>query len=760
MKSVFGRFAVASIVFGLCSTVTLHSQDTASVSTDMPTPAQIEAAALRANPKVDHSPPPGLFVKTFRKAELSAAAVARLEANQLSAAKEGTDVIKNFYMVSYQKGIYPYYITPAKNEEHLVDREGYTLEERADQVTRSVGGEVRSVHSTGDGAFSAIMSADQAKLVLESPGVLSVTPIRLGKFANGPTWAQDRINQASATRDYNYTTMNNGGSTVHMYFVGSGVRGTHQEFTGRIGTGESLYYPGDQSQAYTDVDAETSWGHETSVAGCAAGATYGVAPSAIIHSVRITNSAGIFNEDDVANGIKWVRDNRENPAVANLSVYVPPGNTTINNEVQALINAGVTVTVAAGNLYTNVLGSAAEVRDAITVGATDSSDAKAWFSNYGQFVDLYAPGYGVEMPTGESDAMNRSRDGTSFAAPIVAGVAALYLKGHPSATPEAVRNSIVANSTRGVVTSSGAGSRPDLVCATPVWLDTDQLKVAGYGTIVATNVQVGGNVIDHVLMTGSTVTVHSDNNQIVRVSWVDGNDDIVFAELSGPGNLKITLESASGPDIAYNYNQSGIYYWKGTACFEITGSATTSWFNVHSVGTANTSDQTIFRGDVSYDGFADIKNLTFVDTNSIGGILTGNARYYGSSGYVGIFSGPNERLVKVTNQLIVQDITSSPDATAAMILSPNSQFADSNGRPVIAGGTLIQYGGGKLSVRDGFPAAFSALTSTDNYNSHGVYVPVGSLAAAKLTYQYSNTLLPMNYYSPSNTYLGHTSDSW
>ena len=90
----------------------------------------------------------------------------------------------------------------------------------------------------------------------------------------------------------------------------------------------------------------------------------------------------------------------------------------------------------------------------MTVGATDSSDTKASWSNYGNCVDWFAPGVGITSAWHTSDTATNTISGTSMATPHTAGVAALYLQTHPSATPQQVRDALYADTTKDVVTSS------------------------------------------------------------------------------------------------------------------------------------------------------------------------------------------------------------------------------------------------------------------------------------------------------------------
>ena len=98
--------------------------------------------------------------------------------------------------------------------------------------------------------------------------------------------------------------------------------------------------------------------------------------------------------------------------------------------------------------------SPARVTEAMTISATDSSDRKASWANYGNCVDWFAPGVGITSAWGSSDTATNTISGTSMATPHTTGVAAVYLQTHTSATPQQVRDALYANTTKNVVASS------------------------------------------------------------------------------------------------------------------------------------------------------------------------------------------------------------------------------------------------------------------------------------------------------------------
>jgi subtilisin family serine protease len=98
------------------------------------------------------------------------------------------------------------------------------------------------------------------------------------------------------------------------------------------------------------------------------------------------------------------------------------------------------------------------VAEAMTISATDSTDRKASWANYGNCVDWFAPGVSILSAWHSSDSATNTISGTSMATPHTAGVAAQYLQSNPAATPAAVRSALYDLTTKGVVTSSSTAN--------------------------------------------------------------------------------------------------------------------------------------------------------------------------------------------------------------------------------------------------------------------------------------------------------------
>lgn len=266
---------------------------------------------------------------------------------------------------------------------------------------------------------------------------------------SGATWGLDRIDQRDLPLNSSYT-YDTTASNVNAYIIDTGVLGTHSQFTGRMIGGYTAISDGNGTN---DCN-----GHGTHVAGTVAGSTYGVAKAARVSPVRVLGCDGSGTNSGVIAGMDWVTANHVKPAVANMSLG-GGASTATDDAVNRMHNAGVTVVVAAGNENTNACNSSpARAANAITVGSTTNTDARSSFSNYGTCLDIFAPGSSITSAWYTGTSATNTISGTSMASPHVAGAAALYLAANPSATPAAVANALISNSTANKVTSAGTGS--------------------------------------------------------------------------------------------------------------------------------------------------------------------------------------------------------------------------------------------------------------------------------------------------------------
>ncbi|HEX6870778.1 MAG TPA: S8 family serine peptidase [Micromonosporaceae bacterium] len=290
------------------------------------------------------------------------------------------------------------------------------------------------------------IAANPAVDYVQQNGVYSIA----GTQSPTPSWGLDRIDQRNLplNNSYTYPTAASG---VRAYIIDTGIRFSHSDFGGRAVSG---------FDAIDGGTADDGHGHGTHVAGTTGGTSYGVAKGVTLVGVRVLNNQGSGTSAQVVAGIDWVTGDHDpgELAVANMSLG-GGADTAIDNAVSNSIADGVTYAIAAGNSNANACNSSpARVAAAITVGATESNDARASYSNFGTCLDLFGPGSSITSAWNTSDTATNTISGTSMATPHVAGAAALVLAQNTSYTPAQVRDSLVNNATNGVVTNPGTGS--------------------------------------------------------------------------------------------------------------------------------------------------------------------------------------------------------------------------------------------------------------------------------------------------------------
>jgi serine protease len=306
--------------------------------------------------------------------------------------------------------------------------------------------------------FGAKVSEKFVFYARSHPAIDQVEPNQIAQawdtcyLQNGATWGIDRIAEREVDIDGQYHYEYDG-TGVDAYVVDTGINVPHVDFGGRATWGANFAGDG--------INDDCN-GHGTHVAGTIGGSTYGVAKATSLFAVKVLGCSGSGSYGGIISGLEWVEVNYiargKRPSVANMSLGGGASN-ILNAATEALVAAGVTVVVAAGNDNRDSCNySPASAPNAITVGATELTnellqqvDSRASYSNYGTCVDIFAPGSTITSDWIGSTTAIRTISGTSMASPHVAGAVAQFLTQQPSSTTAQVTNWIVGQSTGNVI---------------------------------------------------------------------------------------------------------------------------------------------------------------------------------------------------------------------------------------------------------------------------------------------------------------------
>ncbi|KAI9175845.1 hypothetical protein H9P43_006223 [Blastocladiella emersonii ATCC 22665] len=335
--------------------------------------------------------------------------------------KKAGDVIPNQFIVRLKPDVDQAAFTKALKAEVATEnaREGVAVQSKVDH---------EFAVSAAFKGYAGTFSAGLAKRLKEHPKVAAVeqdTWVAIsGVQQSPPSWGLARISQRDLNlRGAPFVYPDAAGSGVNAYIIDTGVTVNHREFGGRASWG----------YVCSGCSQRDGQGHGTHVAGTVAGATTGVAKRANVIAVKVLGDDGFGSNSEIINGVSWVAQHARQTgrrSVANLSLGGGFSQAT-NDAVSALAASGVFVGVAAGNESQDACNvSPASAAGAVCVAASTSNDARASFSNYGQCVDIIAPGQ--DIYSAWNNGGYNTISGTSMATPMVVGAAAATWSANPS----------------------------------------------------------------------------------------------------------------------------------------------------------------------------------------------------------------------------------------------------------------------------------------------------------------------------------------
>ena len=234
----------------------------------------------------------------------------------------------------------------------------------------------------------------------------------------------------------NYLTLKYSGAGVNVYILDTGIRTTHKSFGGRATNFKGMKWSPYAGETMDDLD-----GHGTHVAGIVGAISYGVAQWSTMVNVKVIGKNGA-SDDKIADAIHDIvaehNSLKTKPStpdgylwrggVINMSFSGPGYSDAFEKATRDALTAGLTMVVAAGNENKDARGAYPCAFNRFTgiqcVASVDNSYKKSWFSNYGDNIELVAPGSDIESLGIKSDVDTVKMSGTSMAAPHVAGIIA------------------------------------------------------------------------------------------------------------------------------------------------------------------------------------------------------------------------------------------------------------------------------------------------------------------------------------------------
>jgi cerevisin len=288
-------------------------------------------------------------------------------------------------------------------------------------------------------------SVDQLRTMPEVDFIERDQIVRTQETQKSAPWGLARISHRpklgfSTFQKYEYDPA--GGEGVDVYVIDTGININHVEFQGRASWGLTV--------PQNDVDEDGN-GHGTHCAGTIASRKYGVAKAAHVIAVKVLGSNGSGSMSDVIAGVDFAataamkkaqaaateeaktgKKSAHKGSVANMSLGggKSPG---LDRAVNAAVDSGLHFAVAAGNDNRDACNySPAAAEKAVTVGASTLGDERAYFSNHGECVDVFAPGLNILSTYNAGNTSTATLSGTSMASPHTAGLLAYLLSLYPS----------------------------------------------------------------------------------------------------------------------------------------------------------------------------------------------------------------------------------------------------------------------------------------------------------------------------------------
>jgi len=305
------------------------------------------------------------------------------------------------------------------------------------------------VHSTEQELEQVLALAPGLMEFAEPDGMIYLDPEESVEAAQSRSWGLDRVDAPNR-----FAT----GEGAHIYVLDTGIRVSHSDFGNRASAAIDL-----TSNSVRECNGESNCGndaqgHGTHCAGTAGGAEFGVAIGAKLYAGKVLSDQGSGSWSWSYLALDWLATTANSPTISSMSLGGSGTQDAMRRAVDSAVQAGVMVVVAAGNSNSDAcFFSPAFVPSAVTVGSTDRRDSRSGFSNFGNCVEIWAPGSDITSAGHRSDTGSATFSGTSMACPHVSGGAALVWGESPTKSPADILADLLARGEQGAITDQRPG---------------------------------------------------------------------------------------------------------------------------------------------------------------------------------------------------------------------------------------------------------------------------------------------------------------
>lgn len=358
--------------------------------------------------------------------------------------------------------------------------------------------------------FLVRMSSDLLEMALKLP---HIDYIEEDSYVFGQTvpWNLDRI--VPAPHAAHHFNPPNTGESVEVYLLDTSIQSNHREIEGKVLVTEFENVPEEDGTRFYR-QASKCESHGTHLAGVLNGRDAGVAKGVNLRSLRVLNCQGKGTVSGSLMGLEYIKKTLTEQPYSPMVILIPfvgGFSRTLNMASRMLIKSGVIIIAAAGNYKDDAcLYSPASEPEVITVGATNYEDQPVTMgslgTNFGNCVDMFAPGDDIIGASSDCSTCFTSKSGTSQAAAHVAGIAAMILNGKPDLTVTELRQRLIHFSTKNAINEAWFPDdqrliTPNRVAGLPVKLNNDEQlfcrtvwsKPSGFARTATTSVACTGN---------------------------------------------------------------------------------------------------------------------------------------------------------------------------------------------------------------------------------------------------------------------------